>query len=120
MDFVRGLIARFTAASYTATTAAPHALTDLATLPPVARIDYPDLAALDPELTQFISDKPRLNVARMLLHAPGIASAFLDLGVQQFRSLELSGHMRELAILACSRAFAAAYEWEQHVPISRV
>jgi alkylhydroperoxidase family enzyme len=86
----------------------------------MARLDYPDLGAAD-STAQATAERIRqerggrlLNLFRMQLYNPAIASAWLDLGsAVRFKS-ELDSPTRELEICLVSRITGAEYEWRSH------
>jgi hypothetical protein len=61
-------------------------------------IGYPDLAALPPELWDAVTKHGSLNVYRMIVHSPGLASGFVALAGAVLQPNSLSAHWRELAI----------------------
>jgi alkylhydroperoxidase family enzyme len=85
------------------------------------RIEIPDPAAigdLPPDLEQAARSGALINVFRMMLRSPQIASAVVSLGATQFGTSSLAPVDRELAILAAGASFQAPYEASQHAPIS--
>jgi 4-carboxymuconolactone decarboxylase len=85
------------------------------------RIEIPDAAAigdLPPALEQVERSGALINVFRVMLRSPQIASAVLSLGAAQFGTSSLASVDRELAILAAGSTFQAPYEAAQHAPIS--
>jgi 4-carboxymuconolactone decarboxylase len=60
-----------------------------------------------------------INVFRMMLRSPAIASEVVGLGAVQFAESTLTPVDREIAILTVSTCYDAEYESAQHDPISR-
>ena len=86
----------------------------------MARLDYPDLGTADEAVraaAERIKDQRGgrlLNLFKMQLHNPDIATAWLGLGsAVRFKS-ELDAPTRELAICLASRITGAEYEWRAH------
>lgn len=84
------------------------------------RIAIPDL--IIEELPAEIQEPARagalVNVFRMMLRSPQIATLVVKLGAAQFGSGSLPPTDRELAILTTASCFGAAYELSQHEQIS--
>ena len=59
-----------------------------------------------------------VNVFRIMLRSPRIATLVVQLGSAQFGAGSLPGTDRELAILTCGACFGSAYEASQHEQIS--
>ncbi|HET6314927.1 MAG TPA: carboxymuconolactone decarboxylase family protein [Chloroflexota bacterium] len=86
----------------------------------MARLDYPDLGTANQAVltaAERIKDQRGgrlLNLFKMQLHNPDIATAWLDLGsAVRFKS-ELDAPTRELAICLVARITGADYEWRAH------
>ena len=86
----------------------------------MARIPYPDEAALSDETRQALSSVPPLNVFRLLAHGDRALRNFLRLTGGLWNDAELSPRRRELAILHVARLTGAEYEWHQHVAVARL
>jgi AhpD family alkylhydroperoxidase len=84
----------------------------------VARISYPDLASLPPDIIGLLSQIPRHGPVEMLSHTPALAKLFLLQGQALITSIELSARQRELVILTVGVLTGCDYEIIQHVPIS--
>ena len=84
----------------------------------MARIAIPEV--LDEDLPDEVRDNADalVNVFRMMLRSPRIATLVVELGSAQFGSGVLPGVDRELAILTCGACFGSAYEASQHEQIS--
>src|SRR4051794_455646 len=85
----------------------------------MARVPYPDPAALPERNQQVLEGLPPLNVFRMLAHAETAFRPYLRFGGALLADLQLAPIPRELAILQTARVFEADYEWIQHVAIGR-
>jgi len=85
----------------------------------MARVPYPDPAALSERNQQVLAALPPLNVFRMLAHAETAFRPYLRFGGALLADLQLGPIPRELAILQVARLFEADYEWIQHVAIGR-
>src|SRR5881227_4216823 len=85
----------------------------------MARVPYPDPAALSERNQQVLANLPPLNVFRMLAHAETAFRPYLRFGGALLADLQLGPVPRELAILQTARVFEADYEWIQHVAIGR-
>lgn len=86
----------------------------------MARVDYPDLASADAEtlaMAERIKEQRGgrlLNLFKMQLHNPSIASAWLDLGsAVRFKST-LDAPTRELAICLVASITGSEYEFRGH------
>jgi alkylhydroperoxidase family enzyme len=86
----------------------------------MARVDYPDLDAADAAalaVAERIKEQRGgrlLNLFRMQLHNPDIASAWLDLGSAVRFKAELDDPTRELAICLVARMTGSEYEYRAH------
>ena len=85
----------------------------------MARIPYPDPAALSAPTRSLLELVPPLNIFRMLAHAESLAGPYGGFGVALLTDLQLDTRLRELAVLQVARQAEAEYEWVQHVPIAR-
>jgi alkylhydroperoxidase family enzyme len=81
-------------------------------------ITIPEVA--DEDLPEEVRDHAdaMINVFRIMLRSPRIATIVMQLGSAQFGSGSLPGPDRELAILTCGACFGSAYEGSQHEQIS--
>lgn len=86
----------------------------------MARLPYPEDAALSEETRRALAGVPPLNVFRMLAHGEGALRGFLRLTGGLWNDAELSPRRRELAILRVARLTGAEYEWHQHVAVGRL
>lgn len=84
----------------------------------MARISYPELASLPPDIIGLLSQIPRHGPVDMLSHTPALAKLFLLQGQALITSIELSARQRELVILTVGTLTGCDYEITQHVPIS--
>jgi 4-carboxymuconolactone decarboxylase len=82
------------------------------------RIGIPEVA--DDDLPEEIRGQSGalVNVFRIMLRSPRIATLVVKLGSAQFGSGSLPGPDRELAILTAGSSFGSAYEASQHEQIS--
>jgi alkylhydroperoxidase family enzyme len=86
----------------------------------MARIPYVDPSAAPQSVREALERIPPLNIFRMLANAETAFRPFLRFGDALLADLELTGLLRELAILRVSRLTPdAEYEWVQHAPIAR-
>jgi 4-carboxymuconolactone decarboxylase len=86
----------------------------------VARIPYVDPGRASEPVREALDRLPPLNIFRMLANAETVFRPFLRFGDALLADLELSGLLRELAILRVARLTPHAdYEWVQHAPIAR-
>jgi alkylhydroperoxidase family enzyme len=87
----------------------------------MARIPYvePDTA---PENVREVFDRlpTRLNIFKIMAHAETNFRPLILLGTSILTQQQLSGRLRELAILRVARLSRAEYEWVQHVPIAKI
>jgi alkylhydroperoxidase family enzyme len=87
----------------------------------VARLPYVDPATAAPVVRDTFEHLPTpLNIFRTLAHAETAFRPILRLGTAVLAQQELSGALRELAILRVARLSGAEYEWIQHIPIAEV
>lgn len=85
----------------------------------MARIPYPETAALTDKVRTRVEQLPPLNILRMLSHAQANFIPFLAFGSSILSEQDLDAKLRELAILRVAHLTGANYEWTQHVPIAR-
>jgi AhpD family alkylhydroperoxidase len=88
----------------------------------MARIPYPDVdrPELAPVVARIKAERGGrlLNLYRMLLHSPPVASGWLALFTAIRQQSTLSGRLRELAILRIAILNGAEYEFKAHVPFA--
>lgn len=83
------------------------------------RIPYPDLDEVHPKVREAYDELPvKINLFRMLAHAPRNYRPLLQLGGTILGRQKLSSKLREHAILLVAQLSRARYEWVQHVPIA--
>ena len=85
----------------------------------MARIPYPDPAALSPDTSEFLAKLPPLNIFRMLAGGEGLLRAFSRFGNHLLYKTSLDPVLREIAIVRVGVLSDAAYEVHQHDAISR-
>jgi len=86
----------------------------------LARLPYADPAAAPEKARADFEALPaKLNLFRMLLHAPGALRGYLMLGGAILSRQKLDPRIRELAILRVAALSPAEYERTQHVPIAK-
>lgn len=87
----------------------------------MARLPLVD-AATAPEAVRTVLERlpVQLNIFRMMAHAETNFRPLLKLGTSILTEQQLSGKLRELAILRVARLSDASYEWAQHVPIAKL
>ena len=59
-----------------------------------------------------------LNLYKLLMNSPAIASGWLHMGTAVRMESSLRGDMRELAICRVAQISGANYEWQAHAPIA--
>jgi alkylhydroperoxidase family enzyme len=88
----------------------------------MARIPYPDTDGPDlaPLVARIKAERGGrlLNLYRMLLHSPPIASGWLALFTAIRQQSTLAGRLRELVILRIAVLNGAEYEFKAHVPFA--
>ncbi len=84
----------------------------------MARIEPIDPDKAPEPLGKLLHALPPLNIIRTVALAESHAEPFLRFGTSVLTEQQLSGHLRELAILRVARLSEAEYEWVQHVPIA--
>ena len=86
----------------------------------MARLPYADPDAAPEKARALFDALPvKLNLFRMLLHAPSAMRAYLMLGNAILARQKLDPKIRELAILRVAALSPAEYERTQHVPIAK-
>lgn len=85
----------------------------------MARMPYHDLEGLPQKLEESVKKRTPLNIYRMLVHAPTIATGFLEMGRAILTDSELDPKLRELAILRVGALSEAPYEVFQHRRVAK-
>ncbi len=85
----------------------------------MARVPYPDPAALQPDTREALSKLAPLNIFRMLAGGEGLMPAFLKLGNYLLFKSKLDPILREIAIIRAGVLSKAKYEVHQHERIGR-
>ncbi len=86
----------------------------------MARIPYPDLDALDPEVGAFMRRiDPMINVFHMMAHAETAVRPFMRLGNALLFKGELDDVLREIVILRVGHVTGSSYEVHQHKIVGR-
>ncbi|MBI4516540.1 MAG: carboxymuconolactone decarboxylase family protein [Deltaproteobacteria bacterium] len=87
----------------------------------MARLPYvdPATATADEVRDTFSRLAVPLNVFHMMAHAETNFRPLVRLGSRILAKQQLSGKLRELAILRVAQLSRARYEWVQHVPIAK-
>jgi len=84
----------------------------------MSRIAIPDVKSEDLPAELRDAGGALVNVFRIMLRSPRIATLVVELGSAQFGSGSLPAADRELAILTAGSCFESAYETSQHEAIS--
>lgn len=86
----------------------------------MARIPYPDLDALDPDISAFMGRiDPMLNVFHMMSHAEMAVRPFMRLGNALLFKGELDRKLQEIVILRAGHIAGSEYEVRQHRIVGR-
>ena len=85
----------------------------------MARIPYPDPAALTPETQAYLAKLPPINIFRMLAGGETLLPAFVRFGNHLLYKTALDPVLREIAIVRVGALSEASYELYQHEAISR-
>jgi 4-carboxymuconolactone decarboxylase len=86
----------------------------------MARLPYVDPANAPLKVQEALAGLAvPLNIFRMVAHAETNFRPFLRYGGSILGLQQLSGRLRELAILRVANLSHARYEWVQHVPIAK-
>lgn len=86
----------------------------------MARIPYPDLDTLDPQVGAFMQRiDPMINVFHMLAHAQTAVRPFMQLGNALLFKGELDAVLREIVILRVGHVTGSTYEVHQHKIVGR-
>lgn len=80
----------------------------------MARIPYFDLSQAPEGFQRLLSDRPPLNIYRMVAHGGRTGEGFLGLGSAILRHSSLPATLRELVILRVGALCGSAYEVFQH------
>jgi alkylhydroperoxidase family enzyme len=86
----------------------------------MARLPYVDPAAAPERVRETLAGVAApLKIFNMMAHAESNLRSLLRLGGTILSKQQLSGRLRELAILRVAKLSGARYEWVQHVPIGQ-
>jgi alkylhydroperoxidase family enzyme len=86
----------------------------------MARIPYPDLDAIDPEIGAFMRRiDPMVNVFHMMAHAESAVRPFMRLGNALLFKGMLDPVLREIVILRVGHVTGSSYEVHQHKIVGR-
>ncbi|MBA2933818.1 carboxymuconolactone decarboxylase family protein [Sphingomonas sp. CGMCC 1.13654] len=86
----------------------------------MARIAFPDPAAMDDDLRESLRKLGSLNVTRMMAHQPRLMHAYARMGVEILRHGTIDPVLRELIILRVGQLCKSDYEHHQHVSVARM
>jgi alkylhydroperoxidase family enzyme len=86
----------------------------------MARIPFPEPAALSPETQRALASLPDLGVFRLLSLADDAFPKFIALTGGLWTDAELSPRRRELVILLVARLLNCEYEWFQHIEVAKI
>lgn len=83
------------------------------------RIPLVDIETAPEEVQDAFRALPvRLNIFRMMAHAPTSFRPLMRLGSSILSAQQLDPELREYAILLAAHTYGGRYEWIQHVPIA--
>ena len=83
------------------------------------RIPLIDLDTAPDDVKEAFRALPvRLNIFRMIAHAPTSFRPLMRLGSSILSAQQLDPELREYAILMAAHSYGGRYEWIQHVPIA--
>ena len=83
------------------------------------RIPLVDIDSAPEEVREAFAALPvRLNIFRMMAHAPNSFRPLMRLGSSILSAQQLEPELREYAILIAANSYGGRYEWIQHVPIA--
>jgi alkylhydroperoxidase family enzyme len=83
------------------------------------RIPLVDVDSAPEEVQSAFRALPvRLNIFRMMAHAPTSFRPLMRLGSSILSAQQLDPELREYAILLAAATYGGRYEWIQHVPIA--
>ena len=86
----------------------------------MARLPYVDAITAPERVRETLGGVAApLKIFHMMAHAESNLRSLLRLGGTILSKQQLSGRLRELAILRIARLSGARYEWVQHVPIGK-
>ncbi len=86
----------------------------------MARIPYPDPAALPADARNLLESLPQLNIFRMIAGAGASFVPFMEFINSYLNSGVLDPELRELVILRVGHLCGSAYELHQHRRVSRM
>ncbi len=87
----------------------------------MARISYPDLSnpTIAPAVERIVAERGHvLKLYEMLLHSPPVAAGWLSFLTAIRQQGQLSGRIRELAIMRVAVINGADYEFRAHTPFT--
>src|SRR5262249_33086320 len=84
----------------------------------MARIPYPDLTKLPPEVNELLQ-QAHLKIFSMWAHSVSTVGLTMNLGAAQFAKLELPRAIFEMVTLLGASTNLTEYEWVQHVALSK-
>ena len=83
------------------------------------RIPLVEIESAPHEVQEAFQALPvRLNIFRMMAHAPTSFRPLMRLGQSILAGQQLEPELREYAILLAANSYGGRYEWIQHVPIA--
>jgi alkylhydroperoxidase family enzyme len=83
------------------------------------RIPLVEIESAPHEVQEAFQALPvRLNIFRMMAHAPTSFRPLMRLGQSILAGQQLEPELREYAILMAAHSYGGRYEWIQHVPIA--
>jgi alkylhydroperoxidase family enzyme len=86
----------------------------------MARLPYVDPATAPERVRETLAGVAApLKIFNMMAHAESNLRSLLRLGGTILSKQQLSGRLRELAVLRVAKLSGARYEWQQHVPIGQ-
>jgi alkylhydroperoxidase family enzyme len=86
----------------------------------VARLAYPDPSDVAELMRRFPPPLGRMNIGRVVSHAPTLVAAYYNTYAAVSRSLELDPQLRQLAILRVAERASAEYVLVQHRALARL
>ena len=86
----------------------------------MARIPYPDPAALTPANREFLADLPQLNISRMLAGSPSMFKPLTQLFNAYLNDGLLTAEMREIIILRTGYLHNSEYEVVNHLRVAKL
>ena len=85
----------------------------MARISPIVEEDHPELADL---IARIKRQRARLNVYRVLLHSPTVASMWFDQNNAIRSETEVEGQLQELAIIRVAQLKGVNYLLQAHLP----